>query len=86
MNKVSDENESFDSSDLILAQPTISDNSTLKKPAIGGDSLFKLEQQPAIGGDSLFKLEQPAISDNLMQMLLHYLIPPDLNRNNETSR
>jgi len=85
MNKVSDENESFDSSELILAQPTISDNLTLKKPEIGGDSLFKLEQ-PAIGGDSLFKLEQPAISDNLMQMLLHYLIPPDLNRNNEDSR
>ena len=69
MNKVSDENESFDSSDLILAQPTISDNLTLKKPAIGGDSLFKLEQ--------------PAISDNLMQMLIHHLLPTDLNRNNE---
>jgi hypothetical protein len=69
MHKVSDENESFDSSDLILAQPTISDNLTLKKPAIGGDSLFKLEQ--------------PAISDNLMQMLIHHLIPTDLNRNNE---
>jgi len=41
MHKVSDENESFDSSDLILAQSTISDNLTLKKPAIGGDSLFK---------------------------------------------
>jgi hypothetical protein len=69
MHKVSDENESFDSSDLILAQPTISDNLTLKKPAIGGDSLFKLEQ--------------PAISDNLMQMLIHHLLPTDLNRNNE---
>ena len=69
MHKVSDENESFDSSDLILAQPTISDNLTLKKPAIGGDSLFKLEQ--------------PAISDNLMQMLIHHLIPTDLNHNNE---
>ena len=69
MHKVSDENESFDSSDLILAQPTISDNLTLKKPAIGGDSLFKLEQ--------------PAISDNLMQMLIHHLIPTDLNRNKE---
>jgi hypothetical protein len=69
MHKVSDENESSDSSNLILAQPTISDNLTLKKPAIGGDSLFKLEQ--------------PAISDNLMQMLIHHLIPTDLNRNNE---
>jgi hypothetical protein len=54
MHKVSDENESFEASNLILAQPTISDNLTLKKPAIGSDSLFKLEQ--------------PAISDNLMQM------------------
>jgi hypothetical protein len=69
MHKVSDENESFDSSDLILAQSTISDNLTLKKPAIGGDSLFKLEQ--------------PAISDNLMQMLIHHLIPTDLKRNNK---
>ena len=71
MNKVSDEQESFAASDLILAQPIISANLALKKPAIGG-------------GDSLFKLfEQPAISDNLMPMLIHYLIPPDLNRNNE---
>lgn len=72
MNKISDENESFAASDLILAQPTISDNLTLKKPAIGEDSLFNLEQ--------------PAISDNLMQMLIHHLIPPDFNHNNEDSR
>ncbi|MEG3872385.1 MULTISPECIES: hypothetical protein [unclassified Microcoleus] len=72
MNKVSDENESFAASDLILAQPTISDNLTLKKPAIGGDSLFNLEQ--------------PAISDNLMQSFLHHLTLPDSNHNNEDSR
>lgn len=72
MNKVLDKNESFAASDLILAQPTISDNLTLKKPAIGEDSLFNLEQ--------------PAISDNLMQMLIHHLTLPDFNHNNEDSR
>jgi len=72
MTKVSDENESFAASDLILAQPTISENLTLKKPAIGGDSLFKLEQ--------------PAISDNLMQRFIHHLTLPDFNHNNEDSR
>ena len=69
MNKVLDENAFFDASDLILAQPTISDDLTLKKPASGSDSLFNLEQ--------------PAISDDLTQRFIHHLIPPDLNCNNE---
>ena len=72
MNKVSDENESFAASDLILAQPTISDNLTLKKPAIGGDSLFNIEH--------------PAISDNLIQRFIHHLTLPDFNHSNEDSR
>ncbi|MEG4855622.1 hypothetical protein QUB10_32710 [Microcoleus sp. B5-D4] len=72
MNKVSDENESFAASDLILAQPTISDNLTLKKPAIGGDSLFNLEQ--------------PAISDDLTQRFIHHLTLPDFKHSNEDLR
>ncbi len=72
MHKVSDENESFDARDLILAQPTISENLTLKKPAIGGDSLFKLER--------------PAISGDLTQRFIHHLKLPDFNHSNEDSR
>ncbi|MEG5087928.1 MULTISPECIES: hypothetical protein [unclassified Microcoleus] len=72
MNTQPDGSQSFDSTDLTLKQPTISDNLTLKKPAIGGDSLFNLEQ--------------PAISDNLMQSFLHHLTLPDSNHNNEDSR
>jgi len=83
MHKVSDENESFAASDLILAQPTISDNLTLKQPAISDDLTL---EQPAISGDWLIELKPPTISDDLTQRFIHHLTLPDFNRNNEDSR
>lgn len=74
MNKASDENESFDASDLTIAQP-----------AIGDDLLVEVEQ-PAISGDLSVELEQPAISDDLTQQFIHLLMPPEENNNPETSR
>jgi hypothetical protein len=82
MNKKPDTTQSFDSNNLTLKLPTISDNLTLKQPAISDDLTL---EQPAISGDWLIELEPPTISDDLTQRFIHHLIPPDLNRNNETS-